>query len=59
MPQSAESRLQSDFRSVQSERAKLQQMIDNLNNISTENERTRAEERARLEKRVDDLQKEM
>jgi nucleoprotein TPR len=56
--QSTESRLQSDFRTVQTERAKLQQLIDNLNNVNAEGEKTRAEERDRLEKRIEELQKE-
>ncbi|ORY31757.1 hypothetical protein BCR39DRAFT_525256 [Naematelia encephala] len=55
---SAESRLQSDFRTVQSERAKLQQLIENLSGVNSENEKTRAEERIRLNKRIDDLQRE-
>jgi len=49
--------LQSDFRTVQSERARLQQLIDGLNNVNAENERTRTEERIRLEKRADELEK--
>ena len=49
--------MQSDFRTVQSERARLQQLIDGLNNVNAENERTRTEERIRLEKRADELEK--
>jgi nucleoprotein TPR len=56
--QSIESRLQSDFRSVQSERARLQQLIENLNNVNTESERTRVEERNRLMHRIEELQRE-
>lgn len=56
--QSTEARLQADFRTVQSERAKLQQLIESLNNVSAENERTRAEDRAKAESRVEELQRE-
>ena len=55
--QSNESRLQTDFRTVQSERARLQQLIENLNNVGTENERTRNEDRMRLEQRIEELQR--
>jgi nucleoprotein TPR len=51
--------LQTDFRAVQKERAKLQQLIDNLNSVSAESEKTRAEERQRMEKRVEEVQREM
>lgn len=57
--QSNEYRLQSDFRAVQNERAKLQQLIDNLNSVSAESEKTRSEEKQRMEKRVEDVQREM
>ena len=57
--QTTETRLQSDFRTVQTERTRLQQLIDNLNNVHAETEKTRAEEKARLEKRVDDTEKEL
>jgi nucleoprotein TPR len=56
--QSTEARLQADFRSVQSERAKLQQLIENYTNISAEAERSRGNERAKLEKRIDELTRE-
>lgn len=56
--QGIETRLQADFRTVQEERARLQQLIDNLQSISAENERTKAEERERLEKRINELQRE-
>jgi nucleoprotein TPR len=56
--QSNEYRLQTDFRAVQSERAKLQQLIDNLNSVSAESEKSRSEERKRLEKRVEEVQRE-
>jgi len=55
--QSTEDRLQSDFRTVQSERARLQQLIDGLNNVNAENEKTRTEERIKLEKRADEVAK--
>nr|XP_031858524.1 uncharacterized protein CI109_006047 [Kwoniella shandongensis]KAA5525596.1 hypothetical protein CI109_006047 [Kwoniella shandongensis] len=55
---STESRLQSDFAQVQSERVKLQQLIDNLKNVASEAERSRAEERIQLEKRIEDLGRE-
>ncbi|KAK8864149.1 hypothetical protein IAR55_001395 [Kwoniella newhampshirensis] len=55
---STESRLQSDFAQVQSERVKLQQLIDNLKNVASEAERSRTEERSQLEKRIDDLGRE-
>ena len=57
--QSNEYRLQTDFRAVQNERAKLQQLIDNLNSVSAESEKTRSEEKQRMEKRVEDVQREM
>lgn len=57
--QSNEYRLQTDFRAVQNERAKLQQLIDNLNSVSAESEKTRLEEKQRMEKRVEDVQREM
>lgn len=43
---------------MQEERARLQQLIENLQGIAAENERTKAEERERLEKRIDELQRE-
>ncbi|EIW67749.1 hypothetical protein TREMEDRAFT_64341 [Tremella mesenterica DSM 1558] len=55
--QSTENRLQADFRTVQSERAKLQQLIDNLNTVHSENERTRVDERAGYERRIEELQR--
>ncbi|WVR06682.1 hypothetical protein IAU60_003714 [Kwoniella sp. DSM 27419] len=55
---STETRLQSDFAQVQSERVKLQQLIDNLKNVATEAENSRVEERAQLEKRIEELQRE-
>ncbi|WWC63005.1 uncharacterized protein I303_105603 [Kwoniella dejecticola CBS 10117] len=55
---STESRLQSDFAQVQSERVKLQQLIDNLKNVATEAEKSRSEERGQLEKRIEELQRE-
>jgi nucleoprotein TPR len=58
MRQSNEYRLQTDFRSVQNERAKLQQLIDNLNSVSAESEKSRSEERQRMEKRVEEAQRE-
>lgn len=57
--QSNEYRLQTDFRAVQNERAKLQQLIDNLNSVSAESDKTRLEEKQRVEKRVEDVQREM
>lgn len=57
--ESIQSRLESDFAAVQQERAKLQHSIDTLNSIHGEHERTRAEERAKLERRIDELQREM
>lgn len=57
--QSNEYRLQTDFRAVQNERAKLQQLIDNLNSVNAESEKTRSEERQRMEKRVEEVQREM
>lgn len=56
--QGVEARLQADFRTVQEERARLQQLIENLQGIAAENERTKVEERERLEKRIDELQRE-
>lgn len=56
--QGTEARLQSDFRSVQSERAKLQQLIENYTNVSAESERSRGEERKKMEKRIDELTRE-
>jgi nucleoprotein TPR len=56
--QNTENRLQSDFRTVQAERTRLTQLIENLNGVSTEHDRTRQEERGRLEKRVAELQQE-
>ncbi|ORX37030.1 hypothetical protein BD324DRAFT_650644 [Kockovaella imperatae] len=56
---STEARLQSDFRSVQSERARLQQLIDNLQTVNSEHEKTRAEDRARLERRVEEVERNM
>ena len=55
--QSTEDRLQTDFQTVQTERTKLQQLIDGLNNVNAENEKTRTEERIRLEKRAEALEK--
>jgi nucleoprotein TPR len=43
---------------VQTERTRLQQLVENLNGLSTESERTRSEERVRLEKCVEELQRE-
>ncbi len=57
--QGTESRLQADFRAVQSERARLQSLIDGYTNVNVESDRTRNEERAKLEAKVDELQKEM
>ena len=57
--QSNEYRLQTDFRAVQNERAKLQQLIDNLNSVSAESDKTKLEEKQRMEKRVEDVQREM
>lgn len=59
MWQSNEYRLQTDFRAVQNERAKLQQLIDNLNSVNSESEKTRSEERQRMEKRVEEAQREL
>lgn len=56
--ESVQSRMQTDFSTVQQERVRLQHLIDNLNSVSTENERTRTEERTRLERRIDELQRE-
>ncbi|KAE8542037.1 hypothetical protein D1P53_001516 [Cryptococcus gattii VGV] len=55
---SVEARLQSDFAQVQSERVKLQQLIDNLKNVANEAEKSRIEEREGLEKRIDEVQRE-
>ncbi|ODN74219.1 hypothetical protein L202_07665 [Cryptococcus amylolentus CBS 6039] len=55
---SVESRLHSDFSQVQSERVKLQQLIDNLKNVASEGDKSRAEERQALEKRIEELQRE-
>nr|ODO02371.1 nucleoprotein TPR [Cryptococcus depauperatus CBS 7855] len=55
---SIESRLHSDFCQVQSERIKLQQLIDSLRTVVTEADKTRIEERETLEKRVESLQRE-
>ncbi|WVN85682.1 uncharacterized protein L203_100831 [Cryptococcus depauperatus CBS 7841] len=55
---SIESRLHSDFCQVQSERIKLQQLIDSLRTVVTEADKTRIEEREILEKRVESLQRE-
>jgi nucleoprotein TPR len=54
--ESQQARLQSDFAAVQQERAKLTYTIENFTNVSTANERTRAEERTQLQKRVEELQ---
>ena len=56
--QSTEARLQADFRTVQAERTRLTSLIENLNGVSTENDRSRGEERKRLETRVEELQRE-
>lgn len=56
--ESFQSRLQSDFAAVQQERARLQHSIENLTSVQGENERTRGEERAKLERRIDELQRE-
>ncbi|KAL7420443.1 Protein mlp1 [Cryptotrichosporon argae] len=56
--QSTQARLQADFTAVQQERARLQHAIDNLNSVGSENERTRAEDRARLERRIEEAQRE-
>ncbi|KIR70583.1 nucleoprotein TPR [Cryptococcus deuterogattii CA1014] len=55
---SVEVRLQSDFAQVQSERVKLQQLIDNLRNVANEAEKSRIEEREGLEKRIEEVQRE-
>lgn len=55
---SVEARLQSDFAQVQSERVKLQQLIDNLRNVANEAEKSRIEEREGLEKRIEEVQRE-
>ncbi|KAL0240713.1 hypothetical protein I308_106513 [Cryptococcus tetragattii IND107] len=55
---SVEARLQSDFAQVQSERVKLQQLIDNLRNVANEAENSRIEEREGLEKRIEEVQRE-
>ncbi|ADV25676.1 nucleoprotein TPR [Cryptococcus gattii E566] len=55
---SLEARLQSDFAQVQSERVKLQQLIDNLRNVANEAEKSRIEEREGLEKRIEEVQRE-
>lgn len=56
--ESIQSRLQSDFSTVQQERVRLQHLIDNLSNVSTENEKTKNEQRTMLEKRIEELQRE-
>lgn len=56
--ESIQSRLQSDFSTVQQERVRLQHLIDNLNNVSTESEKTKNEHRTMLERRIDELQRE-
>lgn len=54
--ESQQARLQSDFAAVQQERAKLTYTIENFSNVSTANERTRAEERSQFQKRIEELQ---
>lgn len=43
---------------MQSERVKLQQLIDNLRNVANEAEKSRIEEREGLEKRIEEVQRE-
>lgn len=43
---------------MQSERVKLQQLIDNLRNVANEAENSRIEEREGLEKRIEEVQRE-
>jgi hypothetical protein len=56
--ESMQTRMQADFTIVQQERANLQHLIDNLKGINSESGRTRTEELTRLEKRIEELQRE-
>jgi hypothetical protein len=57
--QSTQNRLENDLRAVQNDKMRLQALMDGLSNVNSESERTRADEKIKLEKRVDELQKEM
>lgn len=51
-------RIETDYATVQKDRVELRQRVDSLMGINAESGRTQAEEMDKLEKRIDELQRE-
>lgn len=56
--ESVASRREADFAQVQQERAHLKYLMSNMDSVTTESDRARSEERTKLERRIEDLQRE-
>jgi len=56
--QSREARLETDLKTTQASQAKSQHLLDSLTNVGTESEKSRSEEKRKLERQVQALQQE-
>lgn len=56
--ESVKTRSETDLATVQQDRARLLQSVESLQGINSEHQRTRDEDRAKLEKRIEELQRE-
>jgi len=50
--------LETDLKTTQASQAKVQHLLDSLTNVGTESDKSRSEERRKLERQVQDLQQE-